>query len=136
MSLRVVLDTNVIVSGLGWRGPAGQVLDAAMDGRITPITSPPLLAELRRVLAYPKLAGVIPGGAGLADLVEASSIVVVPRRTFSLVDDESDNRVVEAAVEGDAEVIVSGDDDLLSLGSVEDIPVETPRDFLTRLGEG
>lgn len=98
MSLRIVLDTNVIVSGLGWRGHAGHILDAATDDRVTLITSPPLLAELRRVLAYPELARAITAGAQLADLVEASSIVVVPRREFSLVSDESDNRVVEAAI--------------------------------------
>jgi len=56
---RVVLDSNVIVSGLGWSGPPARILDAALDGRLVLVTSPPLLAELRRVRGYPKLAKVI-----------------------------------------------------------------------------
>jgi predicted nucleic acid-binding protein len=53
---RAVLDTNVIVSGLGWPGPPITILDAASDGRIVLVRSPPLLADLRRAPAYPKLA--------------------------------------------------------------------------------
>ncbi len=126
MSLRAVLDTNVIVSGLGWRGAPAAVLDAALHGQVTLVTSPPLLAELRRVLSYPKLARVIEGGGKLADLVEASSVVVLPSRAFAVVGDESDNRVLEAAVEGAADYIVSGDEDLLGLGSFQGIAVHTP----------
>ncbi|MDA8398770.1 MAG: putative toxin-antitoxin system toxin component, PIN family [Actinomycetota bacterium] len=129
MTLRAVLDTNVIVSGLGWRGAPAAVLDAVLDGRVTLVTSPPLLAELRRVLLYPKLARVIEGGGKLADLVEASGVVVLSSRVFAVVGDESDNRVLEAAVEGAADYIVSGDEDLLGLGSFQGIAVETPRDF-------
>jgi predicted nucleic acid-binding protein len=58
------------------------------------VTSPPLLAELRRVLGYPKLARVIDGAQQLVDLVEASSVVVLPTRVLAVVSDESDNRVL------------------------------------------
>jgi putative PIN family toxin of toxin-antitoxin system len=132
---RVVLDSNVIVSGLGWSGPPAKILDAALDGRLVLITSPPLLAELRRVLRYPKLAKVIDRAEQLADLIEASSVVVLPTRVLAVVDDESDNRVLEAAVEGNVDYIVSGDDDLLGLGSFRSIPVMKPGEFVaTALG--
>jgi uncharacterized protein len=127
---RAVLDTNVIVSGFGWPGAPAAILDAALDGQLVLVTSPPLLAELRRVLAYPKLAKVITGGAQLADLVEESGVVVLPSRVFAVIDDESDNRVLEAAVEGDADYIVSGDDHLLGLGSFQGIPVMPPAEFV------
>jgi putative PIN family toxin of toxin-antitoxin system len=127
---RVVLDSNVIVSGLGWSGPPARILDAALDGQLVLVTSPPLLAELRRVLGYPKLAKVIDGAQQLVDLVEASSVVVLPTRVLAVVGDESDNRVVEAAVEGAADYIVSGDDDLLGLGSFQGIPVVAPVEFV------
>jgi len=127
---RVILDTNVIVSGLGWPGPPATILDAVLDGQFVLVTSPPLLAELRRVLAYPKLAKVIDGAAQLADLVEASSVVVMPTRVLAVVNDESDNRVVEAAVEGATDYIVSGDVDLLDLGSFDGIPVMRPVEFV------
>ncbi len=131
MTPRAVLDTNVIVSGLGWPGPPARILDAALDGQLVLLTSPPLLAELRRVLGYPKLAKVIKGAPQLSDLVEASSTVVLPSRILGVISDESDNRVLEAAVEGAADFIVSGDDDLLGLGSFQSITVMTPAEFLT-----
>lgn len=57
--IRAVLDTNTIVSGLGWGGAPGAVVDAALAGQFDIVTSAPLLEELRRVLAYPKLEAVI-----------------------------------------------------------------------------
>jgi putative PIN family toxin of toxin-antitoxin system len=126
---RAVLDTNVIVSGLGWPGAPATILDAALDGRLVLVTSPPLLAELRRVLGYPKLAKVIDEGARLADLIATSSAVVLPSRVFAVVSDESDNRILEAAVEGAADYIVSGDNHLLRLGSFQGVPVMAPAEF-------
>ena len=61
MTPRAVLDTNVIVSGLGWSGAPAAILDAVSDDRLVLVTSAPLLAELRRVLEYPRLAKVIQG---------------------------------------------------------------------------
>jgi uncharacterized protein len=126
---RVVLDSNVIVSGLGWSGPPARIVDAALEGRFALLTSEPLLAELRRVLAYPKLAKVIDDAERLVDLVEESGEVVQTSSVLAVVDDESDNRVLEAAVDGNADYIVSGDDDLLGLGSFQDIPIFTPGEF-------
>lgn len=129
MTPRAVLDTNVIVSGLGWRGAPAAILDAVSDGRLVLVTSAPLLAELRRVLEYPKLAKVIQGGPQLADLVAASGVVVAPSRVLTVVSDDDDNRVLEAAIEGAADYIVSGDADLLDLGSFQGIPIITPGEF-------
>ncbi len=78
MTRRAVLDSNVIVSGLGWSGAPARIIDAVLARELVLVTSSPLLAELRRVLAYPKLAKAIPEGSRLADLVEMSSVVVEP----------------------------------------------------------
>jgi putative PIN family toxin of toxin-antitoxin system len=128
---RVVLDTNVLVSGLGWSGPPAVILDAVRDGRVVLITSAPLLDELRRVLAYPKLAKVINDATRLADIIEASSVVVEPDRVLAIIDDESDNRVLEAAVTASAGYIVSGDADLLDLGSLDGISIVMAAQFVT-----
>ncbi len=69
------------------------------------------------------------GAQQLVDLVEASSVVVLPTRVIAAVSDESDNRVLEAAVEGAADYIVSGDDHLLGLGTFQRIPVVAPGEF-------
>ena len=54
--IRAVLDTNIIVSGLGWGGTPAAVLDAIVNGQVDLVTSPALLDELRRVLTYRQAA--------------------------------------------------------------------------------
>jgi putative PIN family toxin of toxin-antitoxin system len=127
---RVVLDSNVIVSGLAWSGPPARIVDAALDGQLELLTSHSLLGELRRVLAYPKLAKAIGEGGRLADLVESCSVIVEPRIVITAVTDESDNRILEAATEGAADYIVSGDAHLLVLGSFRGIPIVEPSQFV------
>ncbi len=130
MTRRAVLDSNVIVSGLGWSGAPARIIEAVLAGELVLVTSPPLLAELRRVLAYPKLAKAIPDGPRLADLVEMSSVVVEPRSVLAVVEDESDNRVLEAAVDASVDHIVSGDGHLLGLSAFRGISILTPAEFV------
>lgn len=82
------------------------------------------------MLAYPKLAKAIPDGSRLADLVKMSSVVVEPRSVVAVVEDESDNRVLEAAVAAEVDCIVSGDGHLLTLGTFQGIPVLPPAEFV------
>ena len=128
--IRAVLDTNTIVSGVGWGGPPGAVLDAALAGRFEIVTSPALLDELRRVLAYPKLQAVIGDADEFIELLALAAIVVTPTQAFELVRDPDDNRLIEAAQAGRADVIVTGDQDLPTLGHIGQIQVRTPREFL------
>jgi len=97
------------------------------------VQSPPLLTELRRVLAYPKLARAIPDSAGLATLIEVVAVVVAPTRTIDVISDEADNRVLEAAVTGTAEYVISGDHHLLDLVSFEQIPILRPAAFCAQV---
>jgi uncharacterized protein len=85
--IRAVLDTNTIVSGVGWGGPPGAVLDAALAGHFEIVTSPALLDELRRVLAYPKLQAVIGDADELIELLALAAIMVTPTETVELVRD-------------------------------------------------
>ncbi len=130
MSHRAIIDTNVLVSGLGWAGPPAALLDAIFDGRIQLVTSPALLDELRRVLEYPRLAQVLTETGmtahALVDLVAAVSTVVTPTQSVAAARDANDNRVLEAALAGDAEMVVSGDDDLLSLRAFEGVTDRYP----------
>jgi uncharacterized protein len=128
--IRAVLDTNTIVSGLGWGGPPGVVLDAALAGRFEIVTSPALLDELHRVLSYPKLQTVIGDTDELVKFFALAAIVVTPTETVDLVRDPDDNRLIEAAQAGGADVIVTGDKDLLTLEEVGQISMLTPRKFL------
>jgi putative PIN family toxin of toxin-antitoxin system len=84
---RAVLDTNTIVSGIGWGGTPGAVLDAALAGHFEIVTSPALLDELRRVLAYPKLQAVIGDADELIKLLALAAIVVTPTEAVEIVRD-------------------------------------------------
>jgi uncharacterized protein len=82
------------------------------------------------VLAYPKLEAVIGEVDDLVELFALTAIVVEPTETVDLVRDSDDNRLIEAARTGDADVIVTGDQDLLSLESVGQISIMPAREFL------
>ncbi len=104
----VVLDTNTLVSSLGWSGPPARILDAVLAGQLVLASSPALLAELERVLAYPKLARVFPDPEGLVARLRTVVYLVEPTFELAVVADEPDNRVLEAAVAVRADAIVTG----------------------------
>lgn len=128
--MRVVLDTNVLVSAFVFPGgPPEAVYRRVLTGELTIIVSRPLLAELGRVLVdrfgwEPAYAQeVVAQLARIGELVD-------PRETVEDIEaDPADNRVLEAAAEGDADLIVSGDRHLLDLGSWRDIRIVTPAGF-------
>lgn len=135
---RVVPDTNIVVSGLLWRGQPRRVLDAARDGIIELYTSPVLLEELEDVLKREKFAArltaasvtvqdLIFGFSALARVIEAEPIEPV------ILVDPDDDAVLACALSADAEVIVSGDSDLLDLKEHKEIRILTATEFLTEL---
>ncbi len=132
--MRVVPDSDVLVSGIVFGGPLGEIIALAAARQLQLILSPPLITELRRVLHEKFEFGDY--ALYLAEtLVRRAGIVVEPDRTLMLIaEDPEDNRVLEAAAEGKADAIVSGDRHLLTLKVFEGIPIMSPRQFLNRLG--
>ena len=134
--IRAVLDTNLFVSmAIRPGGVPDQVRLAWQDGRFTLLTSPPLLAEIRRVLAYPRLRDLIrlsrvEEETLLRLLVEDREITAGTLEVAVVAADPTDNMVLACAVEGHADYIVSGDTDLLSLREYTGIPIITARAFL------
>jgi len=126
--VRAVLDTNVVVSGLLIaHGHPAAILAAWRERRFQLITSGPLLRELADVLSRPSLSRRIGRSdedvsTFLADFAQAA-IVVDPTERLAVVADEADNRVIEAAITGEADFMVSGDQGLLALSVYRQIPV-------------
>jgi putative PIN family toxin of toxin-antitoxin system len=134
--MRIVADTNTLVSGFGWGGAPSLVVDAILAGRLTLVISPPLRDELDRVLRYPKLAAVFPEPERITALLTAIAEPVEPPRRLAVLADEPDNRVLEAAVAGQAEVIVTGDAALLELREFEGIAILNARQLADLLAAG
>jgi uncharacterized protein len=134
--VRVVLDTNVLVSALVFPGGIPEELyRRAIDGRrVVLITSPPLLAELGRVLTEKFGWQDDYVRAALAQLVRIGEVVEPVGRLSVVADDPDDDRVLEAASASGAAVIVSGDRHLLDLGRWGDVPILTPAAFLAGHG--
>lgn len=137
MKLRVVADTTTVISGLLWRGVPFAMLLAARD-RYELLTTNELLAELDRTLRRPKFdRRVAWAGQTVAELVEElSSLVqiVTPSQTVVEIRDPDDLKVLQAAIGGRADLIVTNDTDLLVLGSVEGVGIVRPVDLLHTLG--
>jgi putative PIN family toxin of toxin-antitoxin system len=135
--VKLVTDTNVVVSGLLWLGPPGRLLEAAATGQLTLYTSPALVAELSATLAYPKLAQRIErSGLTHPELLQRYlnvALLVQPAAVPRLCRDPADDQVLACARAAGAELIVTGDADLLSLDRFEDIPIRTARAALELL---
>jgi uncharacterized protein len=140
VAARVVLDTNVVVSALLWGGTPYRLIQAAADGQLVLCTSPVLLEELRRVLERPHLSARL---AGLKSSVESAlafyralALQTAPATTPPIVDtDPDDDNVIAAAIAAKAELIVSGDRDLLGIGNHQGISIVTPAEALRRLDQ-
>lgn len=138
--LRVVLDTNVFVSSVLVRaGLPAQVLDSWRERRYLLIVSPGIIAEIRATLSYPRIrrkyAIADEDVEQLLTLLERDALVVPGDTDIAgtIPQDAADEMVLACAVDGEADVIVSGDRHLLSLGSFRSIPILTVRQLMGRL---
>ena len=131
--MRVVADTNVLVSALIFPGgPPEAFYRLALEGKVELVTSRPLLAELGRVLSD-KFGWQPERVEELIEQLLRLAEIVDPQETVAEIDaDPTDNRVLEAAAEGRADTIVSGDQHLLVLASWRGITIQSPAAFLTK----
>lgn len=132
--MRVLLDTNVLVSAILFGGLPRQLLEAALAGDLDLVTSQPLLAELETVLTR-KFDFPTSMTASIRAELEALSEIVEPGRTMRVTRTKADDLVLATAVAGEAEVLVTGDKELLAMESYEGIPIQSARELVERLEE-
>jgi len=134
--MKIVLDTNVVISGfLIPNGPPGVIIDLWGEGKLTVVVCQALIEEYLEVLLRPKFkkVGTIIERQDLCmELLSLeNSIFVYPRFRLNVIEsDPEDNRVLECAVEGGVQYIISGDEHLLSLKIFKEIAIVTPAEFL------
>ena len=112
--MRVVLDTNVFVSGIHWAGSSEKILRAWMDGKFELVSSLPIIEEIVRILANFKFPLDADNISWWESLILEKSLVVVPSEEVDIVkNDSDDNKFIEAALEAQAEYIICQDKHLL-----------------------
>lgn len=128
--IRVVADTNIYISALMFGGLPGSFLDLAFLRSFQLVTSPVLLDELDEKLRL-KFSLSQADAAQVRAKIESVALLVEPTTTLQVItEDPDDNRVLECAVAGEADYIVSGDRHLLKLGSYQGISIVTARQFI------
>jgi putative PIN family toxin of toxin-antitoxin system len=137
--LRIVLDTNVVLSAVLWRGTPYHLLQTIRQRETVRLfSSTVLLEELAEVLTRPSpakrlaLLNVSPHQV-LADYVEAVDLVAPPAIPRVIADDPDDDHVIATAVAAGADIIASGDRHLLSLGTYHAIRILLPADALAAI---
>ena len=133
--IRVVLDTNTLISALLFSGTASRLAPLWQSRRITVLVSKEILQEYLRVLAYPKFQL---GDHEIRALVEEELLpfaetIRVRRRLAVVRRDPEDDKFLECAVAGRAEYLVTGDRDLREFGSYRGITILTVGGFLERM---
>ena len=132
---KATLDTNILISALGWTGNPKQVFDKVVNGEVELFISNEQFDELSEAIEYPKFQFTQQQKDRFKSLVlELSNFVKPLERIDAVKKDPDDNMVLEAAVAGNVEYIVSGDPDLLELKEFRGIKIRTPRKFLEETG--
>ena len=131
--MKIVLDTNVLVSGIFFSGPPAEILRAWSHGKIRLVLSPEILDEYTRVSAElaEKFSGI--DVQRILDLVVVHSVVCSPAPMPERVcEDPHDDMYIAAAIDSRTKIIVSGDKHLLKVSGYQGVSVITPRQFLAQ----
>ena len=138
--MRVVADANVFVSAALGRSPAApsvRIIEAALDGRIELVMSPKLLSEVAEVLSRPRIRQRVPSAVArlfLSDLAAQVVMVADPADPPRVCRDRDDDYLIALADSVAADVLVTGDNDLLAVDAIAAVmEVVTPRELADRL---
>ena len=131
--MRVVLDTNVFISGSFYSGPPKRILQSMLEGKFQMVLSPEILTEYRRVGESFSTKHPNPVFEEMLRLLINQALIVdAPDLQKQLCRDPDDDKFIACALAVGAEVIVSGDNDILSLSDRLSITVMSPRDFVDK----
>ena len=128
--MKVVLETNIFISGIFWKGASNEVILNWKEGKFTLVTSSETISEIIKVLKDFKIKLSDYMIKEWVDLIVRNSIIVEPKDKIYIVkDDTKDNIFIETAVAGNADYIISQDNHLLKLKEFRGIKIITPEEF-------
>jgi uncharacterized protein len=131
--MRCVIDTNILISALGWDGKERKLVRTLIERRFEVVSSPWLIEEFRHAALQPRMdfteSEIGTFLEGWLNFVQ----VVVPKESIAACRDADDNNILECAIEGGADYIITGDRDLLDMADFRGIAILSAADFLKRL---
>ena len=138
--MRITADTNVLLSATFWLGDSFRIIEKVEKGEIELVLSRDIIQEFGGLLEYDEIKDKIKDKAlemkkTVDEIVEMSTIVD-PKERFNIIkEDPEDNVVIECAVEGKVDYIVSQDDHLLKLKEFRSIRILTPKEMIEILNK-
>ncbi|MCY4531399.1 MAG: putative toxin-antitoxin system toxin component, PIN family [Gammaproteobacteria bacterium] len=131
--MRVVLDTNVLISGIFFGGPPADILQAWRGKELELLISSEILAEYKKVgRRLSSRYSIVDIEQILVLIVQNSTFVEAPPLTEAVSRDHDDDKFLACALAGNTGIVVSGDGDLLAIAGYRNIKVLTPREFVDR----
>lgn len=129
--LKVVLDTNVYLSGIIFGGNSRHILDILIEKKIIAIASPAILLEISQKLEKKFNWSKEQILVTVKTLAKTAKIVNPQKRLTVVKADKNDNKIIEAGVEGRADYIITGDKHLLRIKEYQNIKILSPAEFLS-----
>ena len=130
---KVLLDTNILISALGWNSKPKEIFLKCIAGELKLVTSPEQIEELRQVLGYPKFSfSEEQKETFISIILEIAAMVEITGKVKVIKDDPDDDVILETALVGEADYIISGDSHLLKLKEFAGIKILTTKEFLEK----
>jgi putative PIN family toxin of toxin-antitoxin system len=128
--MKVVLDTNIFISGIFWKGSSNKVITSWKERKFALVISLETVSEIIKILQDFKIRLQDEMIKEWVDLIVRNSIIVEPKEKIKIVkDDPKDDIFIETAVAGNVDYIVSQDNHLLKLKEFRGIKIITPEEF-------
>ena len=129
--LKVVLDTNILVSAWLWEGNESKIVELIENGLVIGYTSLQLIQEFEKVMSYPKFRLSEEEIASAIGYYQIILRTIEPKIVVNIIcDDPADNRVLDCALSANVNAIITGDKHLLELGKFKNITILTSTEFL------
>jgi uncharacterized protein len=133
--IKIVIDTNALVSAILFGGKPGELISLWKSGRIQPLASKEIIEEYIKVLTYPKfeLSEAAINYILYSEILPYFDIIQIKNRPKIIKDDPSDDKFIHCAKAGRAKIIITGDQHLLNLKTYQEIKMLIPAEFLTKI---
>ena len=129
---KIVIDTNNLISALGWEGNSRDLIRKVIDKEYEFIISIKQLEELKSVLDYPKFKFSEEQKRKFLKIIFEIATVIKTKLKLDVCVDEKDNMLLECAVEGKADYLISGDDHLLRLKNFRNVKIVSVKEFFEK----